>query len=67
MIFEVITLKKRQDWLNIIMAAVSYILVAALASGLTYFFCVGGNAGRSKLDQLETLISDYFVGEYDET
>lgn len=45
----------------------SYILVAALASALTLAIAASGAEGPSKLDQLETLITEKFIGEVDRT
>ncbi len=47
----------------------SYLLVAALASVITLFTCVGtpGPAEESKLDQLAGLIEERFIGEVDST
>ncbi len=42
----------------------TYVLVAALASAVTYYFCLGEISG-SKLMQLEKLILECFVGEAD--
>lgn len=44
----------------------SYILVAAAATTATLFLC-GGWQEPSKLDQLEELILDHFIGEADST
>ena len=48
---------------------VSYILVAALASALTLAVSsrVSGSLGESKLDQLEDLIEERFIGDSDRT
>lgn len=43
----------------------SYILVAALATAVT--LATVGNGGPSKLDELETLILDRFIGEAEQT
>lgn len=43
----------------------TYILVAAIASGVTFFVCAMGGASGSKLSQLENLITDCFVGDVD--
>lgn len=43
-----------------------YILVAAAASAVTFFLCLGQNvAGQSKLEQLEGLLEERFIGETD--
>lgn len=45
-----------------IMKLASYILVAAVASGITFWLCLGiGPAGGSKLEQLQSLIEERFV------
>ncbi len=55
-------MKKESKWVKILLRSISYILVAALASAATmlYFF-----PGNSKLAELEALISQRFVGQYD--
>ena len=62
-------MKKR--WLDILLASVSYILVAAAASAVTFCVCAGGfgepAAGVSKLQELEQLIHENFIGEVDQT
>ena len=45
----------------------SYILVAALSTALTLGLVFWQTGGASKLDQLETLIDDYYIGEADLT
>lgn len=45
----------------------SYVLVAALATVLTLALTSGGVSGPSKLDQLENLIDEKFIGESDRT
>ncbi len=45
----------------------SYVLVAALASYVTFAFTVGSGTYVSKLEQLEYLIEERFVGEADTT
>ena len=45
----------------------SYVLVAALASYVTFAFTVGSGTYVSKLEQLEYLITERFVGEADTT
>ena len=42
----------------------TYLLVAAIASAVTYYFCLGETTG-SKLIQLEKLILECFVGDAD--
>ncbi len=45
----------------------SYVLVAAVASAATLFLAVGAPEAPSKLDQLEALIQERFIGEVDAT
>lgn len=49
----------------------SYVLTAVLSVAVTmgavYFFLLPENSGESKLNTLEKLIQNYFIGEYDET
>ncbi len=46
----------------------SYVLVAALASAITFGFAAGESSpGVAKLNQLESLIEEKFIGEVDET
>jgi hypothetical protein len=45
---------------------ISYILVAALASAITYF-TLEGSRERSKLEELERLIKTCYIGEVDDT
>lgn len=49
----------------------SYVLTAVLSAAVTmgavYFFLLPENSGESKLNTLEKLIQNYFIGEYDET
>ena len=49
-----------------LMHTLSYILVAALASGAT-FFLWGNDRGQTKLEQLEALIEQCFIGQSDKT
>lgn len=51
-----------------VLKVLSYILVAALASAATLFICVGMETKQpSKLDALENLIEERFIGEADAT
>ena len=59
-------MKKSTKIINFILKTVSYILVAALASGVTYFLAAR-SYGSSKLLQLEALIMEQFIGEADQT
>lgn len=45
----------------------SYILVAALASGITFGLMAISAVPETKLSQLQALIEERFIGEYDET
>ena len=56
---------KKNKILDFLTKTVSYLLVAAVASGATFFLFGGG--ANSKLDQLEALIQSRFVGEADTT
>ncbi len=51
------------------MRILSYILVAAAASAVTFYVALGpsGDQRMSKLDQLEQLIQEQFIGEVDTT
>ncbi len=57
---------KNNKVLDIILKTISYIVVAALASGVTYY-AIARNQGHSKLLQLEALIMEQFIGEADQT
>lgn len=52
------------NWKQWIRRGLAYVIVAALSSALTFYFFVPGQQG--KLNQLQSVISSYFVGEYDE-
>lgn len=57
---------RKQDKLgDYLFKTLTYILVAAMASGVTYF--VAAQQGFSKLDQLQALLVDRFIGETDKT
>lgn len=58
-------MEKRNDFSEKIMRLLSYILVAAIASCVTFF--VFADTAPSKLDELESLILECFVGETDKT
>lgn len=55
----------RSGFTGKIVRFLSYVLVAVLASALTFYLCLGTN-GSPKLLQLEQLIRQRFVGEVDE-
>lgn len=57
-------MQKNDRWLTWTMRILSYIIVAALASVTTLFFC---SDETSKLVQLEELIASRFIGEVDRT
>lgn len=55
-------MEKRNHWMRILLRVASYVLVATLASFLTFFAF-----GNSKLAELERVIVSRFVGEVDTT
>lgn len=57
----------RSGWTGKLLRILSYVLVAVLASALTCYLCLGTTAVSSKLDQLERLIQQRFIGEVDVT
>ena len=57
-------MENKMQWKKIALRVASYILVAAVASAVTFFLY--GEA-PSKLDQLEALIGEKFIGEVDKT
>ena len=50
-----------------VLMVLSYVLVSALSTALTLGIVFWKTGGISKLDQLETLIDNYFIGETDLT
>ena len=50
-----------------ILQFLSYVMVAALASAVTCFFCLRQDAGMAKLEQLRSLIDDCYIGDVEET
>lgn len=58
-------MEKHNGFSEKILRLLSYILVAAIASCATFF--AFGNTAPSKLDQLESLIQNCFIGETDKT
>ena len=56
-------MKQEMNWKKLLLSSLSYILVAAIASAATLLFCGPRN---SKLTELEKLIEEQFVGQYDE-
>ena len=68
-------MENNQKESNIVIKLVSYILVAAIASGLTFFMCEKWGVGpadielpklpkQTKLEELAELIEDRFVGDW---
>ncbi len=61
-------MSKQNRWLTILTRTMTYILVAVLASGVTFFLCLGETLqGQSKLEQLENLILTCFIGDAEKT
>ena len=58
-------MNKNDKFANFLFATLSYILVAAVATGITMFAC--GMSGSSKLEQLQALLEQQFIGETDKT
>lgn len=59
-------MEKKTPFSEKIFKLLSYVLVAVLASCVTFLVCAGGKFS-SKLQRLETLILECFVGEVDQT
>ncbi len=59
-------MENRTEFTKNILRLLSYILVAAIASGITFFLC-SPQAGETKLQQLENLILNCFVGDVQQT
>lgn len=57
-------MQNKNCWQAVILRVLSYVLVAAVASAVTFFLY--GEA-PSKLDQLEALLQEKFIGEADQT
>lgn len=55
---------KMPTWLR---RGLAYIAVATVSSLVTMMLCAGGDGTQSKLEQLESLINDCFVGQVDTT
>lgn len=49
-----------------ILQFMSYVLVAALASSVTCFFCLRQSAGMAKLERLMSIIDECYIGEVEE-
>ena len=61
-------MKNFTKWQKIIFFSVTYLLVACVASLLTYAFFIGGSDdGMTKLQQLSNLIHSNYIGQLDET
>lgn len=58
-------MKNKNKVLDVFVKLLSYILVAAIAVCITLFVCLGSK--NNKLNQLQMLISNFFIGEVDET
>lgn len=58
-------MEKQNGFLEKVFRLISYILVAAIASCVTFF--VINDTAPSKLEELETLIQECFIGETDKT
>lgn len=58
-------MEKKQDALQILKKLLSYLLVAALASGCTWF--MADRLPNSKLERLENVIEKRFIGEAEQT
>ena len=59
-------MEKQFQWKKLLLRSISYILVAAVASAITLALCVPRQEGPSKLDELEALIHERFIGEADQ-
>ncbi|MBR7122141.1 MAG: PDZ domain-containing protein [Oscillospiraceae bacterium] len=58
-------MKNKNKVLDIFVKVLSYLLVAAVAVCITLFVCLGSR--NNKLNQLQMLIENCFIGEVDET
>jgi len=59
-------MQNMKPWLRVTLKVLTYVLVAALASGATLIaVTISQLKNMSKLDQLEMLIDEYFIGEVD--
>lgn len=58
-------MKNKNKVLDIVVKVLSYLLVAAVSVCITLFVCLG--TGNNKLNQLQMLITNCFIGEVDET
>ena len=66
-IFGVIILNKENNFLKTLFMIFSYLAVAAVAMSVAFVLAVKYFGGVSKLDQLEQVIAQQFVGEADKT
>lgn len=55
---------RTSEWIKRI---AGYVIVAAIASVVTYCICINTDPGLRKLAQLEAVIGEYFIGEADQT
>ncbi len=61
-------MKKRLNWLEHLLGIGSYVLVAAVASTVTFVLCQGPTSlGQSKLEQLESLLLERYIDGADQT
>ena len=61
-------MSKLSKWQKILLFAVTYLLVACVASLVTFVLVVGGrNGGMAKLQQLNNLIHSNYIGQLDDT
>lgn len=58
---------KFKKFLKGLFTVLTYIAVAAAASGVTFMLCASRYIGASKLEQLQSVIDTYFIGEADKT
>lgn len=66
-IFGVIFLKKSNKLWKILATVFTYVLVAAVAVGITFVVTVQHFSDISKLEQLESIILERFIGDADQT
>ncbi len=66
-IFGVIILNNENKFFKILFMALSYVAVAAVAMCVAFTLTLKNFAGVSKLEQLESIIMNLFIGEADQT
>ena len=66
-IFGVILLEKNNKIWKILFTVLTYLVVAAVAVCITFVVTVQHFGGISKLEQLESLILERFIGKADKT